>query len=106
VQPTAVKTLGLYVQEQAGIHDRLFVTLAVRTDQNSAFGTNFQRVFLPKASLSWMISDESFFPRFNFLNSLPSRTAYGQSGVQPGRSSTPHVCRDDSEHSRARRRLV
>ena len=30
--------------------DRLFLTAAVRSDQNSAFGTNFQRVFYPKAS--------------------------------------------------------
>jgi len=44
-QPTAVKTLGVYVQEQAGMRDRLFVTAAVRSDQNSAFGANFQRVF-------------------------------------------------------------
>ena len=47
---TANKTLGLYVQEQAGIRDRLFLTAAVRTDQNSAFGTKFQRVVYPKLS--------------------------------------------------------
>jgi TonB-linked SusC/RagA family outer membrane protein len=83
-QATAVKTLGLYVQEVAGLHDRLFLTLAARTDQNSAFGTNFQRVIYPKASVSYIISDESFFPRLDFLNTLRLRMAYGQSGVQPG----------------------
>jgi hypothetical protein len=83
-QPTAVKTLGLFVQEQAGINDRLFLTAAVRTDQNSAFGTNFQQVYYPKASLSWIASDESFFPRFNWLDQFRLRTAYGASGVQPG----------------------
>ena len=83
-QPTAVKTLGLFVQEQAGINDRLFVTAAVRTDQNSAFGTNFQQVYYPKASLSWILSDESFFPRFDWLDQFRLRTAYGASGVQPG----------------------
>jgi len=46
------------VQEQVALRDRLFLTGAVRTDQNSAFGTNFQRVFYPKASLSWIASDE------------------------------------------------
>ena len=69
--PTAVKTLGVYVQEQAGLRDRLFLTVAVRTDQNSAFGTNFQRVFYPKASLSWIVSDESFFPKLR----LPEHTS-------------------------------
>ena len=83
-QPTAVKTLGLFVQEQAGINDRLFLTAAVRTDQNSAFGTNFQQVYYPKASLSWIVSDESFFPRFDWLDQFRLRTAYGASGVQPG----------------------
>jgi TonB-linked SusC/RagA family outer membrane protein len=78
------KTLGVYAQEQASIRDRLFLTAAVRTDQNSAFGTKFQRVFYPKASLSWILSDESFFPKFDVLNSFRLRSAYGASGVQPG----------------------
>ena len=82
-QPTAVKTLGLFLQEQAGFNDRLFVTAAVRTDQNSAFGTNFQHVVYPKASVSWVVSDEGFFPRFSWLDQLRLRTAYGASGVQP-----------------------
>jgi TonB-linked SusC/RagA family outer membrane protein len=83
-QPLSVKTLGLYIQEQAGINDRLFLTAAVRTDQNSAFGTNFQQVYYPKVSLSWIASDESFFPHFDWLNQFRVRGAYGASGVQPG----------------------
>ncbi|HWJ12572.1 MAG TPA: SusC/RagA family TonB-linked outer membrane protein [Gemmatimonadaceae bacterium] len=81
---TANKTLGVYVQEQAGFRDRLFVTAAVRSDQNSAFGTKFQRVFYPKLSASYLISDESFFPKYQWLDQLRLRTAYGASGVQPG----------------------
>ncbi len=83
-QPTAVKTLGLYVQEQASFRDRMFVTGAIRTDQNSAFGTNFQQVYYPKVSLSWILSDESFFPKFSWLDQFRLRSAYGASGVQPG----------------------
>ena len=82
--PTATKTLGLYVQEQAGIRDRLFITAAVRTDQNSAFGTNFQYVYYPKLSASWITSDEAWFPHYSWLNQLRLRSAYGASGVQPG----------------------
>ncbi|MGI8509439.1 MAG: SusC/RagA family TonB-linked outer membrane protein [Gemmatimonadaceae bacterium] len=81
---TVNKTLGVYVQEQAAIRDRLFLTAAVRTDQNSAFGTNFQRVYYPKASLSWLLSDESFFPHPAFVSTFRLRAAYGASGVQPG----------------------
>jgi TonB-linked SusC/RagA family outer membrane protein len=82
--PRADKTLGYYLQEQLSLRDRLFLTIAARTDQNSAFGTNFQRVVYPKASISYIISDEPFFPKFDFLSQLRLRAAYGASGVQPG----------------------
>jgi TonB-linked SusC/RagA family outer membrane protein len=82
--PTAVKTLGYYIQEQASLHDRLFLTLAARQDQNSAFGSNFQKVLYPKASVSWIASDEDFFPKFSWLDNLRLRSAYGANGVQPG----------------------
>ncbi|MES2180219.1 MAG: SusC/RagA family TonB-linked outer membrane protein [Gemmatimonadota bacterium] len=81
--PRADKTLGYYWQEQFALRDRAFVTLAARTDQNSAFGTKFQRVVYPKASLSYIMSDESYFPRTDLLTSLRLRGAYGASGVQP-----------------------
>ena len=81
---TETKTLGLFVEEAVAISDRLFLTAAVRSDQNSAFGTNFQRVFYPKASLSWIISDQSFFHKPSWLDQLRLRSAYGTSGVQPG----------------------
>jgi hypothetical protein len=80
------KTLGLFVEEQLAIRDRLFLTGAIRTDQNSAFGTNFQRVYYPKASASWVASDESFFPSIKGLNNLRLRASWGSSGVQPGQT--------------------
>jgi TonB-linked SusC/RagA family outer membrane protein len=83
-QPTATKTLGVYAQEQLGLRDRMYVIAAVRSDQNSAFGANFQRVFYPKVSLSWLLSDETWFPHVPLMNSFRLRSAYGQSGVQPG----------------------
>jgi hypothetical protein len=81
------KTWGIFVEQSAAIRDRLFLTAAVRTDQNSAFGTNFQRVYYPKASLSWVVSDEDFFPHggpFRAVSNLRLRLANGSSGVQPG----------------------
>jgi outer membrane receptor protein involved in Fe transport len=81
---TLAKTLGFFLEEAVGINDRLFLTAAVRTDQNSAFGTDFQSVWYPKLSASWIISDEAFFPQAAWLNSLRLRSAYGAAGVQPG----------------------
>ena len=81
---TATKTWGYYAQEQVALRDRLFLTAAVRADQNSAFGTNFQKVVYPKFSLSWIATDEPFFPKIKGLDQLRFRSAYGASGVQPG----------------------
>jgi TonB-linked SusC/RagA family outer membrane protein len=81
---TLSKTFGVFVEQQVGFRDRLFVTGAVRSDQNSAFGTKFQRVFYPKASFSWIASDESFFPKPTWLDQFRFRAAYGAAGVQPG----------------------
>ncbi|MGZ8377149.1 MAG: SusC/RagA family TonB-linked outer membrane protein [Gemmatirosa sp.] len=81
---TIQKTLGIFIEQAVSLRERLFLTAAVRTDQNSAFGTNFQRVFYPKASVSWILSDESFFPELGFLDLFRLRSAYGASGVQPG----------------------
>jgi TonB-linked SusC/RagA family outer membrane protein len=81
---TESRTLGGYLEENVAIHDRLFLTGAVRSDKNSAFGADFKRVYYPKAAVSWVISDEPFFPQAAFLNQLRLRTAYGASGVQPG----------------------
>ncbi len=78
------RTLGYFAEQSAAFRDRLFLTAAVRTDQNSAFGTNFQRVFYPKASASYIISEEPFWKAPGFLDYLRLRLAYGQSGVQPG----------------------
>ena len=82
---TMANTLGLFAEEAISLYDRLWLTAGVRTDQNSAFGRNFQRVYYPKASASWMMSDEEWFPKnIPLLNTLRLRTAYGFAGQQPG----------------------
>jgi TonB-dependent starch-binding outer membrane protein SusC len=77
------RTLGALFQQQLAWKDRLFATAAVRTDNNSAFGANAGWVYYPAASISYVISDESFFPRGEVLSSLRLRTAYGESGQRP-----------------------
>ena len=81
---TESRTLGAYVEQRIAYRDRLFVTGALRSDRNSAFGADFKTVFYPKFSASWLLSDESFFPTPSWLSQLRLRTAYGASGVQPG----------------------
>jgi TonB-linked SusC/RagA family outer membrane protein len=78
------KTLGVFVEEQVGINDRLFITGGLRSDQNSAFGTKFQSVLYPKISVSHILSDEPWFPHVRSMDQLRTRIAFGASGVQPG----------------------
>lgn len=78
------RTLGVLAQQQLAFKDRLFGTVAIRGDDNSAFGQDFGLIYYPSASLSYVISDEPFFPENRFVNSLRLRTAYGRSGLRPG----------------------
>jgi len=80
---TTVK-LGGYVEQQFTFKDRLFVTGALRADDNSSFGADFNTIVFPKASISYVISDEPFFPKGGTISLLRLRGAYGQSGLQPG----------------------
>ncbi len=77
------RSIGSYVEQEISLKDRLFVTGALRFDDNSAFGENFNATAYPKASASWLISDEPFF-RADFINTLRFRAAFGVSGQQPG----------------------
>jgi TonB-linked SusC/RagA family outer membrane protein len=78
------RTLGAFIEEAVNFRERLFVTGALRYDDNSAFGADFSGVLYPKASVSWILSEEEFFPTQSWLNSLRLRSAIGQSGVRPG----------------------
>lgn len=75
-------TVGLYVQEQLSLDDRLFLTAAIRVDDNSAFGEEFELVYYPKASFSWVVSEQDFWD-IDFLNTLRVRGAFGATGQQP-----------------------
>ena len=79
-------SLGYYLQEQIGWNNRFFVTGAIRVDNNSAFGTNFNRIAYPKFSVSYVASEEPMLrerlARVG-VNSLKLRGAWGQAGRAP-----------------------
>jgi TonB-linked SusC/RagA family outer membrane protein len=80
---TGNKTVGVYIQEQASWQNRIFLTGAVRGDDNSAFGANYDFVLYPKVSASWVISEESALEGIDWMNSLRLRAAWGKAGQQP-----------------------
>ena len=77
------RSIGTFVEQEVSFKERLFVTGAVRFDDHSAFGRNFNATAYPKASVSWLVSEEPFF-NVGWLNTLRLRSAFGVSGQQPG----------------------
>jgi TonB-dependent SusC/RagA subfamily outer membrane receptor len=76
------KSLGFYIQEEIGFNDRLFITGALRFDDNSTFGERAEARQYPKVSGTWLVSEESFWG-FDAINSLRIRGAWGKAGRQP-----------------------
>ncbi|MBX6330319.1 MAG: SusC/RagA family TonB-linked outer membrane protein [Gemmatimonadaceae bacterium] len=83
-QNSEIVTIGVYGQQQLAWKDRVFLSAALRGDDNSAFGSSFNLALYPSASLSWVIGEEPFFPKSDVLSSLRLRAAYGESGQRPG----------------------
>ncbi len=70
---------GGYVQQTLGLQNKLFLTGAARIDGSSVFGDDERTQFYPKASLSYIISEEDFW-NFDAINNLKLRVAWGQAG--------------------------
>lgn len=79
---TDQRTLGAYVRQQLAFNDRLFVAGVLRADNNSGLVTGL--IYYPSANVSWLLSEEPFFPRASFLSQLRLRAGVGQSGQRPG----------------------
>ena len=76
-------SLGLYLQQEVAWRDRVYMTLAVRGDDNSAFGSGYDAAIYPKLSATWMLSEEDFWRWRDTVNGLRLRMAWGQAGRQP-----------------------
>jgi TonB-linked SusC/RagA family outer membrane protein len=77
------RSAGALLEQEFSLHDRLFLSGAIRFEDNSADGENLGTVTLPKAGVSWIVSDEPFF-NAGFINTLRLRGSLGYSGQQPG----------------------
>lgn len=75
-----VVTGGVFGQLLLGFRDRLFLTLGLRVDGNSAFGADLGLQPYPKISGSYVISDEDWWN----WGSMKLRAAYGHAGRAPG----------------------
>jgi TonB-linked SusC/RagA family outer membrane protein len=80
---SANATVGLFGQQEMAWRNRVFVTAALRGDDNSAFGHQFKAAYYPKLSGAWVMSEEPWF-HLRGVNSLRLRGALGVAGTQPG----------------------
>jgi outer membrane receptor protein involved in Fe transport len=75
-------TLGVFAMQQFVYRDRIFLTGALRADDNSAFGDDFDIVYYPKLGAAWVVHEEPWW-RVRPVDALRVRLAYGASGQQP-----------------------
>jgi TonB-dependent starch-binding outer membrane protein SusC len=73
---------GAFLQNMFSMHDRYFLTIGARMDGNSTFGEDLGLQVYPKASASWVISDEDFWN--DGWGNFRFRGAYGHAGRAPG----------------------
>jgi len=84
------RSLGFYVQEEIGWNDRIFLTGALRFDDNSTFGAEAPAAKYPKISGTWVLSEESFWS-VDAVNSLRLRGAWGKAGRQPSSTASQDI---------------
>jgi len=60
--------------------DKYLVTVTGRWDGSSRLAPDNRWAFFPSVGLGWLIGDEPFMQRFNFLSALKLRASYGRTG--------------------------
>ncbi len=83
INSQVVTTAGV-LQQDIAFNDRLFVTVAARMDNSSVFGVGSRKfVYYPSLSSSYVISDESWFPKGGVIDQLRLRGSIGEAGNRP-----------------------
>jgi hypothetical protein len=78
-----VVNAGFFGQFLLDVKNRYFVNVGGRVDGNSAFGENFGLQWYPKAQVSWVASEESFWPFLSSINDFKLRGSIGTAGGRP-----------------------
>ena len=76
-----VLNYGLYIQENIGYRDCLFLDMGLRGDRNPSFGDHIGTQYYPKIGFSWLPGIEKVAPEI--VSSFRLRAGYGVSGNLP-----------------------
>ncbi len=63
-----------------GFLDRYYLTLTLRRDGYSAFGSQNPRATFPAVSFAWRLSDEGFLRQSSLIDNLKLRLSWGKNG--------------------------
>ena len=77
---TTTRLESYFGQVQADLYDQLYLTMALRSDGSSAFGTETNRALYPQGQLSWEFTRLRRLPGIDFAK---VRASYGESGQIP-----------------------
>lgn len=77
-------TAGAFAQQQMNYKDKLYGTVSARMDENSAFGKRQKNTLYPSANVSYIMSNEGWFPKTLFSDNFRLRGSVGQAGLPPG----------------------
>ncbi len=79
-----VFTGGIYVDESLDLWNKLTLNAGVRFDGSTAFGDEVSVETYPKAGVSYLLSNEDFFPTLGgLISQFKVRGAYGETGKPP-----------------------
>jgi TonB-linked SusC/RagA family outer membrane protein len=82
---TELKSVGAFLRQEFAFADRLFLSASLRADNNSGLVRDVSGLaYYPSVNASWLLSDESFFPKIGLLNQFRLRAGWGQAGQRPG----------------------
>ncbi len=83
---TELVTVGYFGQQQIALHERLYLTGALRMDGSSTFGADERWQLFPKIAGSYVLSEEPFFDQSamgDWFGQVRLRAALGYAGNQP-----------------------
>lgn len=75
-----VRRLSYFGRLQYVLDDRYLITGILRRDASTRFGPNNRVGYFPALSLGWVMSEEDWFPRLDYLDFFKFRGSYGVMG--------------------------
>lgn len=74
--------LSYFASGTYGYANKYFATATVRADASSRFGPNNKWGYFPSVSAGWILSEEGFMDKADWISNLKVRVSWGQAGNQ------------------------